>query len=174
MPRWSSDKTRCNGKADPTAPHDLTLPDALTPDGKCRACKRYSNRAQKKRTRGTSVPIEEIEAVARAAEPVEVTVWPRNTRTAETGARWQHAQEDREARAVFSELFDEWELPPSYVHLPGELEDWYGMEDEKAEKSQEWRDHRVALARLANDTSQSMYNRRLAWQALTDARRTAK
>lgn len=174
MPRWSGDKTRCNGRKAPGAPHDLTQPDAVTPQGKCRACKQWASNESKRREKARARAGKE--EVLRAAEsgPDEtergVPVYPRTKQNESLASIWQ-AQTTTPCDNPFAVLVDpaQWPDADDPAPLPHVPEDWSDLPRVKRDEDgwDERTQHRVALAALCSDRGQNMYNRRLAWLALT-------
>lgn len=163
----------CGGVSDPTAPHDLTLEEAVDRHGVCRRCKLFTARRSKQRRRERERRIaEEAAANPPAPEDLGTPVFPRG------GAPvWSEPRESAHEALldVLSSLFDPW---PDYPTAPEDYSDFndapvprhfHSNSPEKQRQRYAIRAkarHRKALAERAGDPKWSEYNRRLAALAL--------
>lgn len=161
----------CGGKTDPSAPHDLTLFDAIDRKGACKKCKRYTTKHAKRRSRAEQRKAIE-EAAANPPDPNDygIPAFPRNPTPV-----WHEPRSQGALLDVLSVLFDPW---PDYPTAPEDYSDFQDGEiprhfhtnsPEAQRRNRERRSkarHRKALAERAEDPTWSEYNRRLARLAL--------
>lgn len=165
----------CVGKQDPTAPHDLTLPGALTEKGKCARCHKFtSQRSQRKgRARAKALAKETKERLSREAlsgsvrdDDRGVPVYPKSPPNSREAGFWAAENRFRSVsleEADFAGVFlDDWPLEcvqdsAREGRVPGETD-------------YEFATFRRAMVSLANRKDLTPYTRALAWKALTDTR----
>lgn len=166
---------RCGGKQDPTAPHDLTLPGALTKKGRCAECHRYSTRRALRRARAEAKALAEDtlnrleqEAVGSPVSDDElgVPVYPKGLPNSRETGFWAAQNRFRslslEEADFAGALLDEWpeecvEMSQREHRLPGETD-------------YEFATFRRAMVSLSQRKDLTPYARALACKALADTR----